>query len=216
MLFEQIELGPMANYVYLIGDEQSRECAVVDPGWEASAILHALRERGLKLASILVTHNHFDHVGAVGDLLKEADVPVYAHKNDAPALVKIAGDSLRPISGGDKAAVGKIEVAFLHTPGHTAGSQCLSVAGRLLTGDTLFIDGCGRVDLPTSDPEEMAKSLKRISELAPDTVIWPGHNYSPSSSDTIGRQLRSNAYVAAARKNLADFMRLVVPNFQSP
>ena len=209
MLFEQLELGPMANYVYLIADEQSRECAVVDPGWEGRAILDALRERNLKLGAIFVTHNHFDHVGAVGDLLKEADAPVYAHKSDAPALVKIAGDNLRQVSGGDKAAVGKVEVAFLHTPGHTAGSQCLSAAGRLLTGDTLFIDGCGRVELPTSDPEEMAKSLKRISELSPETVVWPGHNYSPASSDTVGRQLRSNAYLAAAKKNLADFMHLV-------
>ena len=209
MIFEQIELGPMANYVYLIGDENSRECTLVDPGWEAEAILAVLRQREVRLASILVTHNHFDHVGAIGELLKAADVPVYAHKNDASALIKTAGGNLRPVSGGEKTNIGKIEISFLHTPGHTAGSQCLLVAGRILTGDTLFIDGCGRVDLPTSDPEAMAGSLRKISELSSETIVWPGHNYAPAASDTVGRQLRSNAYLSAARKNLADFMRLV-------
>jgi glyoxylase-like metal-dependent hydrolase (beta-lactamase superfamily II) len=105
--------------------------------------------------------------------------------------------------------LGKIEISFLHTPGHTPGSQCLKVGERLVTGDTLFIGGCGRVDLPNSDPQEMAQSLRRLSGLPAETVIWPGHNYAADPSATLGRELRNNPYLKLAAKSLEDFLRLV-------
>ncbi len=207
IFFKQLEIGPMANYVYLIGDPQTRQCAVVDPAWDAPAILEAIQREGYRLGAALVTHNHYDHVNGIPDLLKAADIPVYVHRQDAPGV--LAGGNLKAVEGGDCLRLGTLEISFLHTPGHTAGSQCLRVGAGLVTGDTLFIDGCGRVDLPTSDPEAMAASLRRLAGLPPETVIWPGHNYAALPSAAMGAQLSSNPYLKAARRGLAEFLRLV-------
>lgn len=208
LFFKQLEIGPMANYVYLIGDSEKKLCAVVDPAWEVPAILDQVEREGYHLTSALVTHNHFDHCNGVGDLLKKVDIPVYVNREDAPG-VKAAGENLKPVEGGDKIGVGSIEISFLHTPGHTAGSQCLKVGGRLVTGDTLFIGGCGRVDLPTSDPAQMYESLRKISGLPPETVIWPGHNYAEDPSAPLKRELASNPYLKTAARGLEDFLKLV-------
>ena len=197
----------MANCVYLIGDETSRLALVVDPAWEVPAILAAVEAAGYRLAAALLTHNHFDHVNGVEELLRAADIPVYVHREDASAVP--AGRSLKPVADGDSMSLGGLEVGFLHTPGHTAGSQCLKVEGRLLTGDTLFIDGCGRVDLPTSDPERMGQSLRKLAALPPETEIWPGHGYSGKESATLKSQLLSNPYLKAAALGLPDFLRLI-------
>lgn len=208
MILKQLEIGPMANYVYLLADPETRDAAVVDPAWDAPAILRAAQEEGLRLRAALVTHKHFDHTNGIADLLKALDIPVYAQAKDAPEI-KGAGENLRPVSSGDSMTLGSLRVEFLHTPGHTQGSQCLRVGGILLTGDTLFIDSCGRIDLPGSDPEEMQKSLERLSGLPGQTVIWPGHNYSEGKSASMRSQLESNPYLRAARRNLQEFMRLV-------
>ncbi|MHB2026928.1 MAG: MBL fold metallo-hydrolase [Elusimicrobiota bacterium] len=199
----------MANYVYLIGPKEGHSCAVVDPGWDAAFIFEQAEKSGRRVEAAFATHNHFDHIGAIGQLLEKADIPIYIHKLDADPLRKIAGKNIRETSGGDSVPIGNLVVSLLHTPGHTAGSQCLAIDEKLLTGDTLFIDGCGRVDLPSSDPAKMADSLKKISNLPAETALWPGHNYAPAASDTLARQLRTNAYLAAARRNLDDFLRLI-------
>ncbi|MBI5242369.1 MAG: MBL fold metallo-hydrolase [Elusimicrobia bacterium] len=199
LVLKQLLLGPMDNYVYLVGDAAAKECAVVDPGWDAPAILKAIEAEGLLLRAVLLTHHHFDHANGIPDLLAKAEVPVYVHKDDAP-FIKRAGSMLRAVEDGQTLKVGGRELTFLHTPGHTRGSQCLLIEGRLLTGDTLFIGCCGRVDLPDSDPRKLYGSLRKLGALPDDLLIYPGHNYSPETSARLGDEKLSNPYIAAAMR----------------
>jgi hydroxyacylglutathione hydrolase len=209
MELKQLELGPMANFVYLVADAKTKECAVVDPAWDVPAILKAIRENGWKLSQVLITHNHPDHTNGIGEILRAMDVPVYVHREDAYAL-KAFQENLRLSNGGEKVKLGDIDIAFLHTPGHTQGSQCFLFSDRLVSGDTLFIEGCGRVDLPTSDPEQMYKSLKKISTLPDQTVIFPGHNYAEAPCAPLKDEKQKNPYLKiSATRGLDDFLRLV-------
>ena len=200
LYLKQMELGPMQNFVYLIGDPATRECVVVDPAWEIDAILDEVAADGMTLKGALVTHTHQDHVGGhlfghdipgVADLLGKSPAKVYVHKAEREFL-KGFGSDLVKVDGGDTLQVGRITVTFLHTPGHTPGSQCFLVDGRLISGDTLFIRSCGRTDLPGSDPKEMYSSLtQRLGALPDQTLVFPGHNYGGSST-TIGEEKRHN------------------------
>jgi len=174
LYLKQMELGPMQNFVYLIGDPGTRRCVVVDPAWEIDAILDTVAEDGMKLEGALVTHTHQDHVGGhlfgfdipgVEELLAKAPAKVYVHKAEREFLHGLGSDLVK-VDGGDTLAVGRHTITFLHTPGHTPGSQCFLVDGRLISGDTLFIRSCGRTDLPGSDPKEMYYSLtQRLAAL---------------------------------------------------
>ena len=200
--------GQMANFMYLIGDVASREALVVDPAWDVASLLDVAAEDGYKVVGALVTHYHPDHVGGdmfglsiegVSRLLESHDVPLYVNKHEADGLKKITGVSdgdLKRMEGGDQLAVGEVPIRFLHTPGHTPGSQCFLVGDRLVAGDTLFVQGCGRVDLPGGDPDAMYHSLTRVlAKLPPETVLYPGHHYGPSETSTIGDELRHNHYL---------------------
>lgn len=181
----------MANQVYAIGDRVSGDAVIVDPAWAPDELVDVLAGDGMRLCGVLVTHHHPDHVGGsfgamkvagLAELLTAIDVPVHAHRLEADWVARTAG-----LSGGDVVAhddgeiltVGEVPIEILHTPGHTPGSQCFLVAGRLVAGDTLFLNGCGRTDLPGSDPEQMYQSLQhRLSRLPGSTVVYPGHLYS--------------------------------------
>jgi glyoxylase-like metal-dependent hydrolase (beta-lactamase superfamily II) len=142
----------------------------------------------------------------LGELLKAVDVPVYVHRRDAP-LVTVEPGSLKPVGGGETVGVGSVPIQLLHTPGHTPGSQCLLVNGRLLSGDTLFINGCGRCDLPGGDPRALFASLsKQLKRLDDATVLYPGHNYAETPTARLGDEQRSNPFLAAP--TLDDFLRL--------
>ncbi|MBI3549394.1 MAG: MBL fold metallo-hydrolase [Elusimicrobia bacterium] len=208
LIVRQLELGPMANFVYLVADPDSKECAVVDPAWDVPAVLDAVAKEGWRLSRAIVTHRHGDHMNGVAALLKAADVPVHIHKSDAHALAGVG--AARPTSGGDVIEIGKARVTLLHTPGHTEGSQCLLFPGGLVSGDTLFIGSCGRVDFEDSDPEKMYRSLRRLGELADDTVLYPGHHYAPELSVPLGRQKSANPYLKTSLGGaLPDFLALV-------
>ena len=195
LYLKQLELGPMQNFVYLVGDPETREAAVVDPGWEVPAILDAAKKDGYTLTSAFATHHHFDHVGGLPELLKALDIPVYVNKDDAK-LVEIAPSSMRLVGGGDTVQVGKVPVQLIHTPGHTPGSQCLLVDGQLLTGDTLFINACGRWDLPGGDPAQLYESLNvKLKALDEATAVYPGHNYADRPTSTIGDEKRTNPFM---------------------
>src|SRR3989338_10612854 len=140
----QLELGPLANFVYLLADPKTLEAWVVDPAWNVPAIRKALEAEQWKLTGIFLTHNHFDHINGVGDVLKFADVPIFIHKEDAPVIEKDFKSNLKPLSGGEALALGGLSIQMMHTPGHTEGSLCLKVMDPLVTRDTLFIRGCGR------------------------------------------------------------------------
>ena len=205
--FKQLELGPMQNFVYLIGDPATREAAVVDPGWEAPKILETLTRDGYRLTAAFVTHHHFDHVMALPDLLRDTDIPVYVHRDDAPSL-KAPRDRLKPVGGGETIRVGQVPVALIHTPGHTPGSQCLLVDGRLLSGDTLFIRACGRWDLPGGDPVKLYESLTHTLKALPDeTVLCPGHHYADAPTSTLGEEKRTNPFMQFL--SVSDFLRTV-------
>ncbi|MHC4925470.1 MAG: MBL fold metallo-hydrolase [Planctomycetota bacterium] len=214
--------GQMRNFMYLVGDPQTREAVVVDPAWDVDGVLKVAAEDDYKVVGALVTHYHPDHVG--GDLfglpvqglqrfLERNPAPIWVNKHEAAGVRKVTGVSasdLRPVEGGDTLDVGSVEVRFLHTPGHTPGSQCFLVRGGLVAGDTLFVQGCGRVDLPGGDPEALYHSLTgQLAKLPPETVLYPGHHYGVSETSTIGDELRHNGYLRV--RSLADWRRLMGP-----
>jgi hydroxyacylglutathione hydrolase len=180
----------MANFVYLVGDRDAGECLVVDPAWDIPGIIEAAGREGLRITGALVTHYHPDHVGGdlfghsvegVAELVGANPCKVHVHRAEAAGVKYMTGlsDSDLEIHGsGDKVQVGAVEVECLHTPGHTPGSQCFRCRQALISGDTLFLQGCGRVDLPGGDPEEMRRTLtQRLAKLPGDLVLYPGHNY---------------------------------------
>ncbi|HEU5189657.1 MAG TPA: MBL fold metallo-hydrolase [Methylomirabilota bacterium] len=212
-LIKQLELGPMQNFVYLIGDSLTRQCVVVDPAWEIDAIVDEAAADGMEITGALVTHTHQDHVGGhlfghdipgVAELLGKVKARVYVHKAEREFLRGLSSDVTK-VEGGDTIQVGRFPLTFIHTPGHTPGSQCFLVDGRLVSGDTLFIRSCGRTDLPGSDPKEMYTSLtQRLGALPDETVVLPGHNYGGSHT-TIGAEKRQNPMMRFA--SMTDFLR---------
>ena len=191
----QYEIGPINNFLYLLGDPSTKEMALVDPAWDVPFLLNKAKEHGYTVTSVFLTHAHPDHVNGLPDALKYRDMPVYISKHEAPFLTKNL-KNLVPIEDHATLTVGNILFDVLHTPGHTPGCQCFLSHGNLISGDTLFIDGCGRCDLPGGDPRIMYKSLSGVvAKLPKDTIVFPGHNYGPTPTDTIEHQLKTNGYL---------------------
>lgn len=222
LYFRQLPVGEMANFAYLIGSVSTRQALLVDPAWSVDDLLDCAHSDDMEVVGALATHYHQDHVGGrifghdiegVGRLLARHPVPIHVNENEADGLIKITGVSasdLRRHAGGDVIELGEIRVRLLHTPGHTPGSQCFLVEeggrpGALVSGDTLFLDSCGRVDLPGSDPEAMYRSLNQTLRQLPDeTLLYPGHLYSSDPASTMGEQKRSNPFLRVA--NLEQFL----------
>ena len=182
--------GQMQNFAYLIGDRDAGECLVVDPAWDVQGLLDAAAADGMKVVGALVTHYHPDHCGGsmfgftvegLPTLLEKNPCKSHVHRHEAEGVRKVTGLSSSDLvehDSGDVVKVGKVEVELLHTPGHTPGSQCFRLKSALVAGDTLFLQGCGRVDLPGGDPDEMYRTLTtRLSSLPDDTILYPGHAY---------------------------------------
>jgi hydroxyacylglutathione hydrolase len=222
LYFRQVPVGEMANLAYLIGSVSTREALLVDPAWSVDALLDRAESDGMKVVGALATHYHQDHVGGqifgfdiegVARLLERRPVPIYVNEHEADGLRVVTGasesDLVRKASG-DTLSVGQVRIRLLHTPGHTPGSQCFLVEergrpGRLVSGDTLFLGSCGRVDLPGSDPEAMYRSLHgTLRELPDETVLYPGHLYSVEASGSLGEQKRTNPFLRVA--NLDQFL----------
>ena len=202
----------MANFIYLIGNRETNECVVVDPAWDIDGMLKVVEEDGMKLTGALVTHYHPDHVGGeifgieitgLAELMEKNPVPVYVNKHEAEGLKKVTGISssdMRQVDAEDKLKLGSVEISFLHTPGHTPGSQCFRVADSLIAGDTLFLQGCGRVDLPGGNSEELFHTLtRRLSKIEDHITLYPGHNYGGSPSGEMGEVRKSNSYLQIDR-----------------
>ena len=196
----------MVNFVYLIGDTQTRECIIVDPAYAVHEIAEIVEADDMNLVGALGTHYHPDHVGGkmmgwniegISSLLERSEVPIHIQKSELEWVTKTTGVSsthLTAHEGGDVVQVGEIAITLLHTPGHTPGSQCFLVDGKLVSGDTLFLEGCGRTDLPGSNPEDMYDSLNMLAALPNDTIVYPGHRYSDPAFLAMG-QVRETNYV---------------------
>lgn len=194
----------MRNFAYLIGDREAGDAVVVDPAYAAGDLLDTLEADGMHLSGVLVTHHHPDHVGGsmmgftlagLSELLERVEVPVHVNTHEALYVSRVTGipmSSLTAHEHGDKVDVGAIEIELLHTPGHTPGSQCFLLDGRLVAGDTLFLDGCGRTDFPGGDVDEMFRSLQQLAALSDDPTVFPGHWYSSEPSASLSEVKRSN------------------------
>ena len=195
LFIKQFELGPIQNFLYFLGDATAKEIAVVDPAWDVDFLCRQAEQLKYKITKVFLTHAHPDHINGLPRLLAQHNVPVYISKHEAPLLTRELKKCIE-IDHGAQLKVGNITFDVLHTPGHTPGCQCFLTEGQLISGDTLFIDGCGRCDLPYSDPRAMYTSLHDVlMKLPDDTIIYPGHNYGPTPTDTIGHQKKTNPYL---------------------
>lgn len=199
----------MRNFAYLIGDRETGDAVVVDPAYAAGELIDTLEADGMRLSGVLVTHHHPDHVGGtmmgftlagLAELLERETVPVHVNIHEAKWVSRttdIPLSDLTPHRHGDKVAVGDLEIELLHTPGHTPGSQCFLLDGRLVAGDTLFLDGCGRTDFPGGDVDDMYRSLQQLATLPGDPTVFPGHWYSEQPSAPL-EDVKRNNYVYRA------------------
>lgn len=198
-----IPVGPMGVNCYMLRDDMIRQALLIDPGAEGSRLASVLREEGLELSAILLTHGHFDHIGAVDHLLREfPGIPVYVHPLDVPMLrdpernlsfmnptpVTCAAKEIKPVHEGDVISVGMQRVTVLHTPGHSAGSVSYLWEGVLFSGDTLFLESIGRFDF--GNYSDIMDSLERLLNLPGETPVYPGHG----PQTTVGHEKRNNPY----------------------
>ncbi len=215
---KQIEVGPMANFVYFVGDSVTKEVLLVDPAWQIDTLMKIAAKEELKISGALITHAHFDHCNGVEELLNHKNIPIYVQEEEVNFVrslgkaASIFGDfpeeHLKRVHPGDKITVGSVEVTLIHTPGHTPGSQCFLIKNNLVSGDTLFIRGCGRSDLPGGNPETLYNSLtQKLAKLPESTILFPGHNYSGSASSTLQEEKEKNPYLLCS--SLDVFLSLV-------
>jgi glyoxylase-like metal-dependent hydrolase (beta-lactamase superfamily II) len=194
----------MVNFVYAIGDRATGECVLIDPAYDPAALVDIVGSDGMRVVGALGTHYHADHVGGsmmgyeiagLAQLLEHVSCPIHVQADEIPWMLRTSGVEQGDLVGhvsGDVVTVGELEIQLVHTPGHTPGSQCFLVAGKLVSGDTLFLDGCGRTDLPGSDHDQMIESLRRLSRVDGDVILYPGHRYSLASSATMAAVKASN------------------------
>ena len=202
---KQFEVGIMANFVYFVGDKKTREVYVVDPAWEVDTILRKAKEEDLKIKGALITHYHYDHTNGITDITKELDIPIYVNKADIPFLDE-KPSNIKAVDSAFKVQAGDVEIEMIHTPGHTPGSQCFKISDNLVSGDTLFIGGCGRTDLPGGNAEELYFSLtKRLAKMSDSTILFPGHNYAEATTSTLGNEKKTNPYLLC--DSLEKFLR---------
>ncbi len=186
MIFEQIKVLNRDNFCYVIGDEISKEAAVVDVAGAITEILRIHDKHILKLAYIISTHGHSDHTAGNSQLASVTGAKIAAHvSSHAPKDIAL--------DDGASLMIGQGQLNILHTPGHTPDSICILVDGKLITGDTLFVGECGRTDLPGGSSEQMYNSLfGKISKLDDDVEIYPGHDYGSKRSSTIAFEKKNN------------------------
>lgn len=208
---KQIETGLLQNFNYLVGDPETKECAYIDPAWEVDRLLKIAKADGYHVKKILLTHNHFDHIEGVEEVVRQTGAKVYINKNDEKP-VKQGGGEIISLSNGQELSIGKIKVTALNTPGHTPGSTCYLVQapddliGHLFTGDTLFQGNCGRCDLAGGDPKIMFQSLQVLKRLDPATRVYPGHDYGIKQVTSIAYESNHNPTMKA--KTYGEFIKI--------
>lgn len=208
MVVHQIKVGKMAVFCYLIGDEDSKTCALVDPAFETEKVLMKAEKEGYQVTHVINTHGHSDHTSGNADIIHQTGAALLIHKLDSVRLTKVLHKAFSRILGGkgspppdrlleqgDVVEIGNTTLTVIHSPGHTPGSICLYSPGHIFTGDTLFVGAVGRTDLPGGSHRQLVSSIrKNIYSLPGDTIMWPGHDYGSSSRSTILHEQRTNPY----------------------
>ena len=219
LILKQMEVGPMQNFIYFVGDKNAKDIVVIDPAWDAGFLIDEAKRNDLNIKAALVTHGHFDHTNGVEELLNKLDIPIYINKHEADFFkFNWGSENVKKVESGEKLKIGNLEIQFVHTPGHTPGSQCFYVEATgqsplLVSGDTLFINGCGRCDLPGGNVEQMFDTIyNKLLKMSDDTIIFPGHNYSEKKQDTIASQKITNPYMQY--ENLVSFVNKRLPNLK--
>ncbi len=188
MIIRQMENGYLDNFSYIVGCEATHKALVIDPGPETDEILAAAEREGLTIEMVVNTHGHSDHTAGNAALKARTQARILIHKRDAEGFPQadhfLDTETTLPL--------GEITFEVIHTPGHTPGGICLYAQGNLFTGDTLFVGDSGRTDLPGGDRPTLGASIRRLMQLPDETVVWPGHDYGPSSFSTIGWEKRNN------------------------
>jgi glyoxylase-like metal-dependent hydrolase (beta-lactamase superfamily II) len=197
LYLRQLQLGPMENFVYLVGAEGSKQTAIVDPAWDVEQAVELARKDGREITHALVSHHHRDHCNGLVPLLEGAGARVHIGRSDLEWLPDDVRNEVEPLDPGQVVEVGPLRIRALHTPGHTPGSTCFHVesgTGAIFAGDTVFVNACGRCDLPGGDPEQMFGSLGKLGRLGDDVRLYPGHDYGDQPVSSIGREREQNPY----------------------
>ncbi len=208
MFVQQLEVGWFSVFAYLIGGENGGDALVIDPAGNADDIISLANAKKLTIRSIVNTHAHVDHVMGNEEMKRKTGAKIIVHENDAPLLAHIPRTMLamfgakpsppadKTVKDGDTIQAGEVSLKVLHTPGHTPGGMCLYGEGMIFTGDTLFVGGVGRTDLPGGSWQVMLNSIKnRLLTLPDETIVYPGHNYGPSPSSTIKTERLQNPFL---------------------
>jgi len=202
IVIEQIKVGHMAVFCYLLGDSDTKDAVLIDPSSDFDKINNVIDNYQFKIGKIINTHGHFDHIGGNRYYIKKTGATLHIHEADYSLLKKTFNRIVEFLKGGryikhdvellrdgDIIRFGNIEIKVIHTPGHSPGSICLYSEGNLFTGDTLFTEGIGRTDFSGGSFEKIIKSIKnRILILPDETVIWPGHHYGRYPVSTVKEQ----------------------------
>ncbi|HXY83515.1 MAG TPA: MBL fold metallo-hydrolase [Candidatus Saccharimonadales bacterium] len=186
MIFKQVPVGTFQNFAYIIGDEKTKLCAIVDPAWEVDKLLSQCKELGLSVSYVINTHSHHDHVEGNDAVVKQTGAKIVAQEKS-----RLHKDI--QVKDGDPISIGSLKIRVIHTPGHCPDHICLLVDGNLMTGDTLFVGECGRTDLEGGSASEMYESLfNKLMVLGDSIKVHPGHDYGNRPSSSIGEERKNN------------------------
>lgn len=198
----QLKMVNHDNFIYVIADYEKNQALVVDPAWDGTRIKQVLKQENLQLNGILLTHSHYDHINAVDDLLTK-QTPLYLHQQEKQLWQDCPNQAIL-LQNNDQIPFGKHTIKVIHTKGHTQGSVCYKINNHLITGDTLFIYGCGRCDFVSSDVVSLYYSLQLLKSLPNEMQIWAGHDYGILKTDTLQNQKQKNPFLMI--DNQADFI----------
>jgi len=197
----QIEVGLLQNFCELVSCPETHEAALIDPAWEVDRLLEQARRRGLRITKALITHGHNDHIEGLAALLAHSDATIVVDEREAVHVRAALGGARATIeycTDRQDIAIGRRGVRALSTPGHTVGGTCFLADGYVITGDVLFVGGCGRTDFPGGDTASLWRSLQRLAALPEETRVYPGHDYGNTATTSIGRELLENRYLRCA------------------
>jgi glyoxylase-like metal-dependent hydrolase (beta-lactamase superfamily II) len=204
-IVEQVEVGKMQNFSYILLDKTTKKCALIDPGWDPKKLIQHIDDIGT-LDKILLTHSHYDHM-QYAKAISDATKRQVLIQKETPKTATKGIELLKTFKDGENITLGKTKIKAIHTPGHTIECTCFLAGDILFTGDTLFVNSCGRVDLPTGDAATLFKSInEKIKKLPDETKVYPGHNYGYNSTSTIGREKKHNPCMRC--RTVEEFLKL--------